>query len=177
MKRLLFLPLLALAFAACDSGEDGPPTQQDPGSFSATVASSAGDSTAFSGLALASFNESATFRGITLAETGANETDILRSMLFSLTAPFTLAPGTYGIGDVSGDSASFAVLYSDFRTFPNVGFFAQSGTLTLETITEETMAGRFAFEGVGRSPDLGSLSVDYTARGTFEAPVTRPPED
>ncbi len=170
--------LLALGLAACDSGEPDPPAPPYLGDFSATVTSSAGDSVAFSGNALTRFAGD-TLQTITLAEVDEGdegELDLRRSVMLSASTLFPSSPGVYDIGDAVSGDAPFTALYSDFTRLGAPFFFAESGTLTLEAVTETTVAGRFAFEGTGRSSNPDSISARYAARGTFEAVVVRPPD-
>lgn len=130
----------------------------------------------FSGNTFARFDGDA-LQSILLSE--ANEDGLFtgRSVMLSPTNLAPPRPGTYTIGDVFEGDAPFTAFYSDFRTLGGPGFFAQSGTLTLDGITESMVTGSFVFEGRGRPTDPDSLSANYDVRGTFEALVTRPPGD
>ena len=191
----LLLLTVALSLAACDSGNTDDEFVAGPGQFSASITLDGGERSTFDGFA------SATNSGFILLDSVFVEQDSLRT-IDSLETAFIVtlgelagsgpgrfisfvrqgerpAPGTYTLGGF--DRTEFTAIYTtlDRIGFPGGGstFFAESGTLTVETSSEERIAGRFEFRA--RSFDLGEGPGDEqnaTVRGAFDAAIRPLPE-
>lgn len=164
------LPLLFIAFSlvvACDSGNTPLPIY---GEFSVTVNSSVGDSATFSGNAFAQFDGD-TLQTISLFEADDRGHLGTRSVMFSPRVSTPLLPGTYVVEGSFDSEAPFVGFYTDFSG----GSFMESGELTIESIADEEVTGRFTMEGTGR-PFSTEGPTFYTVFGSFEALVTEPPQ-
>ncbi len=189
MTRLAFpLLLLALGLAACDSEDPSDPPPVNPGEFRATVAfgddepfdlsgfASAftvrtffADSLFYPGDSLATLDSSTSFM-ITLIEADGEPPtgQPARTVTFMRRGSERLEPGSYPVGGFDRDGVSAFFSAFDRGGLGGSFFFAESGTLTLDTSTAERTAGSFSFrarytplgEGTGRT---------VTVSGSFDA--------
>lgn len=162
-------PLIAfvLLLTACDSGETTLPIY---GEFSATATSSAGDSTTFSGNAFARFDGD-TLQSVSLFEATDEGQIGTYSVIFAPRESASLSPGTYRVGGFSEPEAPFTGFYVGSGGTPSI----ESGELTIVSITDREVAGRFTMEGSGR-PLTTEGPTFYTIAGSFDALVTVPPQ-
>jgi hypothetical protein len=169
----LLLLTAVLLLAACDSGDGDEPIPVF-GELSATVTSSAGDSTTFTGNAFAQFDGDV-LRQIMLSEADAEGRLGSRAVVFSPLEPGPLQPGTYAVSGLAESDAPFVGLYSDFSS--GLGAIStDSGELTVEAVTGSEVRGQFRIEGSGRPIEAGGPRR-YTIRGSFEALITRVPDE
>lgn len=166
---LLLLLLVAFSFVtACDSGNAPLPIY---GEFSVTATSSDGDSITFSGNAFASFNRD-TLQTISLFEADDQGQLGTHSVIFSPREPIPLLPGGYTVGGILDSEASYIGFYT---IFDGPTSSIESGELTIESVADQEVAGRFTMEATGRLL-TSEGPTRYTIRGTFEALITRPPQ-
>jgi len=103
-----------------------------------------------------------------------NRTDRVRLELEGVTAPGSYALGVEGC--LAGEPAAcrtFTVTFEDGEGTGVVArtYVATSGSVTVEAITSEMLAGRFEVEAVLSTDDRRRLTV---RQGTFRAPVGTP---
>lgn len=165
----VFLLAASLCLVACDSGNE----QVLPiyGSLTVTVTSSAGDSSAFSGNAFARFD------GDLLVSMTFGETDEAgrlgsRAVFLFPAERRALRPGVYTVGGLFDSTAAFTAHFTNLTSLDRLS--TDAGELTVESVDETEVRGRFQFEATTR-PFEPDGQTRYSVRGSFEALVTRDP--
>jgi len=174
MRPSVLLLALALALAAggCSSSGSEEP-EPALGSGSVTVRVDGGAPAAFDGIAISATAPASGGRPPhwVLAVADGFSVGDMRIVSFSWdgTAP---GPGTYPIQEGPGEG-TLSGFYSDTREASSALALGQSGTLTVERVTETGVFGRFAFE----ARDFEAPDRRYAIEGRFSARIGQAPPD